>query len=537
MHLDKAFARLDQFVEQKMRADNTPGLALALTDRVRLLHVATYGFADIAARTRVTPDTLFEIGSISKSFTCIALLQLREAGRLDLHQPVARYLPWFQVRSAYEPIALRHLMSHTAGITRGADFDPDSPYEVWALRETEAAHPPGAHFHYSNDAYKALGLILERMLGRQYGQVIQYGILDPLGMTATTPVFTHEMRKRLVVGYRPLYDDRPAHPSHPLVEATWIEYGGGDGSITSTPADMAMYVRMLLNRGQGPRGRILSEESFALMTAPAVRVEEEGEGVAYGYGLGLRTSGQMYIEHGGGMIGYLSALLGDMDDGLGAIVLQNGPGEPSEIAQFALDTLRAELRGQQPPALPARDDPTRVANAADYAGMYHCGTKLLDLAAEGELLTLRHGDARIILERRGIDSFYVDHPDFALFPLRFERANDQVVEAFHGHDWYVGERYDGPTTFEYPQAWVAYPGHYRSHNPWLSNFRIVLRKGALVLAYSWGGEEVLVALDDGTFRVGSAEHGPERIRFEAIVEGRALRANLSGGEYYRFFTP
>jgi hypothetical protein len=141
-----------------------------------------------------------------------------------------------------------------------------------------------------------------------------------------------------------------------------------------------------------------------------------------------------------------------------------------------------------------------------------------------------------VLERRGPDRFYVDHPDFALFLLRFEREKEEVVEAFHGPNWYANERYTGPTTFGYPEEWDAYPGHYCSHNPWLTNFRVVLRKGALALIYPSGDEEPLVPLGDGIFRVGEEERSPERIRFVPILNGQAIRANLSSGEYYRTFT-
>src|SRR5829696_10491313 len=128
---DAVFAQLDRIIERRMDADNTPGLALALTDRERTLRVATYGFADLAARTPVTPDTLFEIGSIGKSFTSLALLREHEAGNLDLQAPVARYLPWFRVRSAFPPITVHHLLSHTAGLIAGTDPTPGVEFQVW----------------------------------------------------------------------------------------------------------------------------------------------------------------------------------------------------------------------------------------------------------------------------------------------------------------------------------------------------------------------------------------------------------------------
>ncbi len=540
------FKRLDQFIEQKMKVANVPGMALAVTDRERLLRVSTYGFADASAKTPVTPEMLFEIGSISKSFTSIALLQLCEEGRLDLHEPVTRYLPWFDVQSEYGPITLHHLMSHTAGIITGMEFTGEVRYEVWALRETEATAPPGTYYHYSNVGYKALGVVLEDLLSRHYGDIIQERILDPLGMTATEPMITHDTRKRLAVGYEGFYGDRPLPRDCPLAPATWLEYAGGDGSIASTPADMAAYLRMFMNRGQGPRRRILSEESFDLMTHKVIEAKEEGRGSYYGHGLEIRESdGHTYIEHGGGMVGYYSYVMADMDDGLGVVVLMNGPGGrcDEEIAKFALKLLRAPLHDQELPPMPAID-PATVENAAEYAGTYRAFAersrgavpKMLTLVAEGERLMLRYGDERIGLERRGPDRFYVDHPDFALFLLRFGRQKGKVVELFHGPDSYTNDRYTGPTTFDYPQEWDAYPGHYLSFNPWLSNFRVVLRKGALALVDPSGDEEPLVPFGTGVFRVGKDDRSPERIRFDTILNGRALHANLSCGDYYRTFT-
>ncbi len=245
------------------------------------------------------------------------------------------------------------------------------------------------------------------------------------------------------------------------------------------------------------------------------------------------------------MVGYYSYVLADMDDGLGIVVLMNGPGGQSdvEIANLALKLLRAALHDQELPPVPPTD-PTRVENGADYGGTYQArpvssgraDTKPFTLAAQGERLMLRYGDASVVLELRGLDRFYVDHPDFALFLLRFEREKGEVVEAFHGPNWCTNERYTGPTTFDYPEEWRGYPGHYCSHNPWLTNFRVVLRKGALALIYPSGNEEPLAPLGDGIFRVGEEERSPERIRFDTILNGQALRANLSCGDCYRTFT-
>ncbi len=431
-------------------------------------------------------------------------------------------------------------MCHSAGIIRGTDFSTDARYEVWSLRESRASSPPGTHYHYSNVGYKALGLVLEEVSGRDCQAMIQERILDPLGMAATEPVITHDTRKRLAVGYARLYDDRPAHSSHPLVPATWLETATADGSIAATAADLAAYLRMLINRGQGPRGRILSPESFELMTRPAIEMPEEevAFGAYYGYGLDVgEREGHTLIGHGGGMVGYCAYILADLDDGLGVVVLINGPGEPGEIAGFALKQMRAAYRDGPLPPLPDAPEPTGIELAAEYAGTYRSQSATFTLAAQDGQLVMQAGDAQLVLERRRVDCFYVPHADWSLFLLHFGREEGQVVEAFHGPDWYAGEGYAGPRTFDSPPAWSAYPGHYRSHNPWYGNFRVVVRKGKLWFIHPSGEEELLVPLGDGLFRVGADERSPERLRFDTVLDGRALRANLSGCDYYRTFTP
>lgn len=166
INLQAAFTRLDQFIEQKLKETQTAGVVVSVTDRERTLHVAACGYANVTARKPVMPDTLFEIGSIGKSFTSLALLQLHAAGQLDLHAPITRYLPWFQIRSQSAPISVHHLMSHTAGLPQGSDITSDSRYGVYLLRELETGFAPGEKFWYSNVGYQALGWMLEERLGQ-----------------------------------------------------------------------------------------------------------------------------------------------------------------------------------------------------------------------------------------------------------------------------------------------------------------------------------------------------------------------------------
>jgi CubicO group peptidase (beta-lactamase class C family) len=534
--LDEVLSLIDQYVERLMQEQGMPGLALAITDREGLLGTRNYGFADLGAQTAVDDDTLFEIGSIGKSFTAICLLQLAEEGIVDLDAPVTNYLPWFAVRSQYAPITIHHLLTHTAGIIDGSDFPLDPRFEVWALRDTDAA-TPGERCRYSNVGYKALGLLLEAVTDKPYAEIVRERVLDPLDMTHSAGAITYDQRRRLAVGYVPFYDDRPWRAAHGVAPAPWLETNTGDGCLSATAVDLAIYLRMLLNEGVGPNGRILSPESFARMRAPHTEISPD---VPYGYGLVVvEEDGRQLIGHGGDMVGYTSSMFGDVDAGIGVTVLGNGMAGLSPVAEFALQIVVAARAGQPIPPLPPLEPETEVE---DFAGIYHGDTADLTVEAADGRLTLIAGSERIALEPVRVpmipDAFIADHPDFAIFPLRFGRdATGSVVELAHGGDWYATDYFEGARTFETPPEWAAYTGHYRSWNPWVSNFRIVTRKADLLQVGPSGREQTLHPEGDD-FRVGDDPDSPERISFDTIVEGEALRARLAGGaDYYRFFTP
>jgi CubicO group peptidase (beta-lactamase class C family) len=538
--LQSAVERLEAAIARKIERINHLGLAIGVSNRERLLFLGNYGFADRENGQPVKPDTLFQIGSISKAFTSIVLLQLQEGGLLSIDDPVTHHLPWFEINSEYAPITLRHLMSHTAGIIMGADAAPSAYTETWDLRHTRASTPPGEMFHYSNSGYKVLGLIAQRVLKQNLADILSKQVLAPLGMVNTEPVITNNIRSQLAVGYEAYLDDRPLPTGGKLSPAPWFETATADGSISSTAADMCRYIHTLLNRGKG----LLTSESFEQLIQPVIPTGDDLHGEHYGLGLSVRQiDGHQVVGHGGGMVGYTADLLADLHEGLGVVVLTNGPGEPSDISQFALDLVRAAVLGQVLPDDPF-GDPYQVADHEDYVGQYTSNNKMFKLTSSKEGLVLTYKGESTLLEPRRSGDFIVPHPEFELFSLRFGREaeaeegeNPQIVEAFHGPDWYCHTRYRGKTSFQNPPEWQAFVGHYRSYNPWLTNFRVVIRKDCLVLIHPWGGEESLHPTGQAAFRVGNAPRSPEFLIFDMLIDDQAMRANLSGGDYCRIFTP
>jgi CubicO group peptidase (beta-lactamase class C family) len=512
---------LRAYAEGTREALGFPGLAVAVTDREGLVASEAFGLANLDAGAPVTPRTSFELGSIGKTFTAVAVLQLHEEGRLHLHEPLTTYLPWFEVRSEHAPITLHHLLTHTSGLLVGAELSGSSRYDVWALRETETGFAPGARWLYSNVGYRALGFLVEDLTGMPYPQAVRRRILEPLGLEETDAEVTNEGRGRLAVGYARGLDDRPAGRDDPWQPAPWLETATGDGAITATMEDLAAFLRTLLNRGDG----VLTEAAFELAAAPWI---EADDGWSYGYGLEVRErDGRREIRHGGSMPGFGATMLGDLSSGLGVAVAVNAVDEhdlTEQVAEGILSLFRDDIR-------PAVIDPLATGDAVELAGLYVGDAGRLELVAEGGRLLL-DGRERITLEPRGAGRFYTDRAGLSLFHLDFRRENGSVVEAVHGADVYRRDGVAGAPAPAPPPEWNAYTGHYRAYNPWYPNFRVVLRRGELVLIWAWGTELSLAQLEDGSFR-GTDEQPSERVRFDAVVDGKALRATVSGEAYYR----
>jgi CubicO group peptidase (beta-lactamase class C family) len=526
------FARLDEYIARHMRETGAPGLTLALANRDGLIRASTYGFADTKAKARVVPETMFEIGSVSKSFVGLALLQLRDEGKLDLNKPIVEYLPWLKISSKFEPITTHHLLSHSAGL-------PGAPLLLDALlHELWTAYAPGKRFLYSNTGYNILGFLIEALDKRPFADAMRARMLAPLGMTASAPMISNDIRGQMAVGYEPLNEGRPFPNNGPLAEAQWIEVDVAAGSIASTPADMAKYMRMLLNRGALPKGRLLSEEAFGLFTKAAINSPYRGEPASYGYGVWVSDiDAHTRLRHTGGMVAFSSSLDVDLTDGVGAFASVNANlrgYRPVAVTKYAIELFNASLANKTLPDAPAPAPPAdEVKNAADYVGVYTSPDgKKLEFSAEGDKLILTYNGRKIALERMAGDRFIVKHPAFELYVLGFVRENRLVTQAYHGADWYAGARYTGPRTFEARKDWEGLVGHYYNDSPWYGDTRIVLRRGQLFI----DGVQSLVPRGDGKFGIGDPE-APDWISFDSVVDGRAMVLNYSGIPFRRMFTP
>jgi hypothetical protein len=220
------------------------------------------------------------------------------------------------------------------------------------------------------------------------------------------------------------------------------------------------------------------------------------------------------------------------DAGLGSFAsvhATTGDYRPNAVGLYALALLRAAREGRELPEAPPPDDPWHIEKAETYAGVFTAPDgRTLTLEAEGAALWLRGEGERVRLQKRAPDRLLAPDSRYALFPIEVIREGETITELAWGGDWYAGVAYEGPRSFEVPEAWRAYVGAYRNDSPWYGTGRVVLRKDRLFFA-----GEPLVALGDGLFRFGEDPTGTERVRFSDVVGGRAMRLFFSETELRR----
>jgi len=407
-------------------AGATPGAAVAVADRERILWSGRYGHADPAAGTPVDGETLFEIGSISKSFTASCLVRRWGAGRLDLQADMRSLLPWFPL----DGITVHHLLSHTGGIICSLGDPPSPKAEVLALAGSARA-PVGSGFWYSNVGYQALAYLLEHLTGEPFAETYRREIIEPLGLARTEPLTTSEVRPRLAVGHETFDDSRPWRLGDPLAPATWVEYRGGDGSVCATVEDLAAYGRSFL------AGGAVAER----MATPVV--EDAEDDCWYGYGVMLQTvAGRRWVGHSGSTVGFRAKLWCDLDAGLCAAAVVNGPTGSRLLCDLALrvaagdDVPDPELTGLDDPAASVPLDPEPPDDLRPICGLYRShnpwAPTLRVATRDGRPAAVAWGDVNPMRPLPD-GSFRLGEPDWSPERLRFELPHDgRFLRAVHG---------------------------------------------------------------------------------------------------------
>lgn len=344
-------AAVDRYVEAQLETLRIPGAALAVVDGGRVVHLRGFGRADGEGRP-MTAQTPSLIGSLTKSFTAVAIMQLVEQGTVELDAPVQRYLPWFRVAdpAASAEITVRHLLTHTGGLPTGddtavlsrADTGADAiERQVRSLAAVEPTAPAGSTWQYSNAGYATLGLIVETASGRSYEDYVRQQIFEPLGMGQSFASPEEARAYGLAEGHTYWFGQpRPTSLPYPrgLLPA---------GFLASSAEDMGRYMLLHLNGGHVGEARLLSPEGVAELHRPTVALDE-GIWAGMGWAVG-DMDGVRVLQHDGDVGNYRADMWLMPETGRGFVLLLNGSDPFQKSAARGLGQgVAAMLAGHEP---------------------------------------------------------------------------------------------------------------------------------------------------------------------------------------------
>lgn len=388
--LRAALPEIDQLFAAFAKSARVPGIAYGVLIDGQLVHTGGVGVRELAARSPITPDTVFRIASMTKSFTALCILKLRDEGKLSLDDPAERYVPelaGLKYPTTDSPkLTIRHLLSHSEG------FPEDNPWGDQQLAVSEAeftamlkggipfSNAPGVAYEYSNYGFAILGRVVSRVSGQPYAEYVKANILDPLGLSSTTLEPAAVPKDRLALGYR--WEDNTWKEEPQLPDGA---FGAMGGMLTSTK-DLGRYVGFLMSawpprdgNDPGPVKRSsLREMQQTARPRPATVVSGTNgvqlSALSYGYGLRIRQSCdyRQIVAHSGGLPGFGSQMRWLTDEGIGIIAMgtltYTSWDATFDAVTAALARTGALTRRQPEPSaalLAAKEDVTRLVNQWD----------------------------------------------------------------------------------------------------------------------------------------------------------------------------
>ena len=528
-----AIATLERFIEHEMADKDLPALSIALVDDQKTVWARGFGFADPEHKVPATADTIYRVGSVSKLFTDIALMQLVEQRRIDLDAPVTRYLPQFHPHNPFgKPITLRQLTSHRSGLVReppvGSYFDPTEPSladTIASLNRTSLVYPPESRAKYSNAALATAGYVVEVMNGEPFAKSIQRTVLQPLGMQQSSFEATPEVRKNLAAAYMWTIDGR-------VFPAPMFAMGiDPAGALYTTVTDLTRFWSALFARGRGVNGQILQPSTLEQMFVPQFAGPDVKTGYGLGFGLG-ELDGHRTVGHGGAVYGFATTFRALPAEKLGVVVVTTKDAANAvtgRIATAALTAMLAEREGKPMPQ-PETTSPVDPQLARRIAGRYRNGGDGFDLTVSGGQLSMLRTDGGAPVRLRSavgssvLRSLVVDDR-LAYGPKLLVRDGTITIEKK------TFKRVATPKPPPAPERWRGLIGEYG----WDHDILYILEKdGRLWTLIEWFEFDPLEEVSENVFKFPSRGlYAGERLIFTRDKTGRATQVEAASVVFKR----
>ncbi len=402
-----AVAKLEALIRHELADKRLPAISIALVDDQNVVWAAGFGFQDRGKTIPATAETVYRVGSVSKLFTDVAVMQLAETGKLNLDADVAKYIPDLKpdYKDGEKHVTLRMLMSHRSGLVRepptGNYFDPTEPSlqtSALSLSGLPLVYPPGSRTKYSNAAVGLVGYAVQQSQGQEYAKYVRHQVIDSLGMKSSSFTPNPQVKKHLADAVMWTYHGRefPA-PTFQLGVAP-------AGCMYSTVLDLAKFQSCLFAGGKTGGKQLLKPETLSEMFRPQFAAKD----AKAGFGLGFYVNefqGKRRVSHGGAIYGFATSFVALPGEKLGAIVIATRDASNAVTGRIADDALRLMLAVKAGKPLPKIEtsEPLPASEARALAGRYTSGKRWCKLTESfGNLyLALDHGGYRVRLRKSG----------------------------------------------------------------------------------------------------------------------------------------
>jgi CubicO group peptidase (beta-lactamase class C family) len=372
-----AIRLLEAWIESQVAYRGLPGMSVAIVHDQDIIWAKGFGFADVEKQVPATPSTIYRIASISKVFTAVAVLQLRDAGKLGLDDPVEKHLSWFKIKNPHPdapPITIRHLLVHTSGLPREAAFPywtdfkfPSRDEMIKGLAGQEAVYPPETNWKYSNLGLALAGEVVAGVAREPFEVYVQKRILEPVGMKSSSVGVPEANKGRLAVGYgRRMPDGK--REIRPFTDTQGIAPAAG---MASTVEDLARFASLQFRDSPAGGSQVLKGATLREMHRVHWLLPDWKSGRGLGFHIIHREDGDL-VGHGGWVAGYQTAVYFRPADKIAVVAMMNAddglpyPGSPDSVVDRAFKWVGSAIHKA---ASPAKEEKPRP-EWQKYVGKY-----------------------------------------------------------------------------------------------------------------------------------------------------------------------
>jgi CubicO group peptidase (beta-lactamase class C family)/D-alanyl-D-alanine dipeptidase len=513
---------LRPFVEREMAETGLPALSIAIVDDQQIVWAEGFGMANPKTKTPATAETVYRIGSVSKLFTDIAIMQYVERGEINLDAPITEYLPDFHPRNPFgTPLTLRLLMSHRSGLLReppvGNYFETSEPSlaaTVHSLNDTELVFAPGTHTKYSNAAIAVVGYLLEIRSRRPFAPYLKASVLDPMGLANSSFQPDPKVIQNLAKATMWTYDGT-------TFDAPTFQLGMSPaGSMYSTVTDLGRFLSVLMAQGKANSVSVLKPATLEEMWSP--QFPNPG-GAVFGLGFMVRPfEGRRLVGHGGAIYGFATTVDLLPEDKLGVAIVATkdvSNAVTERIGEEALRMILAHRAGKQL-TVPTATGPVPAEIGRSLAGRYGTGEDAIDLTYLDGHLTMRRlaGGEDLELRKLG-DELVVDGI-----------TGYELKVSVEPHELHLGSKTIAKVpTPKPPSVSASFPGLIGEYGWDHDVLYIFENEGRLNALIEWVEFDPLTQVSDDVFNFPTRGlYDGEKAIFTRDADGNATQVKVSG---------